>query len=94
MTVQEAIAAAEKLLPGDAAPDGEIDPRWRAIIVVGEFIEDDPEAVWSFILRWGSSPDEDLRTAIATGERVGKRTGPVPAANSASFASRLRPVFL
>jgi hypothetical protein len=66
VTVQEAIAAANALLPGHAAPEGEIDPRWQAVIAVGEFIEDEPEAVWSFIVRWDSSPDEDLRAAIAT----------------------------
>ena len=66
MTVHDAIAAAETLLPGRAAPDGEIDPRWQAIIAVGDFIEEEPDAVWSFILRWGSSRDEDLRAAIAT----------------------------
>ncbi len=66
MTVQEAIAAADAILPGVAAPEGARDPRWQAIIVVGEFVEDEPEAVWSFIVRWGASPNEDLRTAIAT----------------------------
>jgi hypothetical protein len=66
VTVQEAIAAADAILPGVAAPEGARDPRWQAIIVVGEFIEDEPEAVWSFIVRWGASPNEDLRTAIAT----------------------------
>jgi hypothetical protein len=66
MTVQEAIAAAEALLPGHAAPEGEVDPRWQAIIAVGEFVEDEPEPVWSFVVRWGSSLDEDLRAAIAT----------------------------
>jgi len=66
MKVEEAIAKAEELLPGQAAPEGEVDPRWQAIIVVGEFIERDPEAIWPFILRWGSHEDEDLRTAIAT----------------------------
>lgn len=66
MTVQETIAAAESVLPGRAAPEGETDPRWQAIIAVGEFIEDEPEAVWSFVVRWGSSPDADLRAAIAT----------------------------
>ena len=66
MTVQEAIAAAESMLPGRAAPDGELDPRWQAIIAVGEFVEEEPEAVWQFILRWGSSSDEDLRAAVAT----------------------------
>ena len=66
MTVEEAIAAAEPLLPGHAAPDGAIDPRWQAIIAIGDFVESDPDAVWSFVLRWGAWPDEDLRAAIAT----------------------------
>jgi hypothetical protein len=66
MTIHETIAAAEALLPGVAAAEGEIDPRWQAIISVGEFIATDPEAVWSFILRWGGSPDSDLRMAVAT----------------------------
>jgi hypothetical protein len=47
MTVQQAIAQAAALLPGSAAPEGEIDPRWQAIIAVGEFIENDPEPVRS-----------------------------------------------
>jgi hypothetical protein len=36
------------------------------VIAVAEFIESNPEPVWSFILRWGCSEDEDLRMAIAT----------------------------
>jgi hypothetical protein len=66
MTVHEAIAAAERLLPGVAAPDGELDPRWQAIIAVEEFIETDPEEIWRFIQQWGRHEDEDLRSAIAT----------------------------
>jgi hypothetical protein len=66
MTVQEAIAAAEVLLPGRAAPDGRTDPRWQAIIAVGEFIETEPDAVWLFIRRWGGSTNTDLRSAVAT----------------------------
>jgi hypothetical protein len=66
MTVQEAIAEAERVLPGVAAPEGQIDPRWQAIIELEWFIETDPEEVWGFIQRWGRHPDEDLRTAIAT----------------------------
>jgi hypothetical protein len=66
MTVQEAIAAANSVLPGEAAPAGDLDERWQAIIRVGEFVETEPELVWSFIMRWGSSSDEDLRMAIAT----------------------------
>jgi uncharacterized protein DUF6869 len=60
------MAKAEAVLPGEAAPDGKIDQRWQAIIAVGEFIETEPEAVWSFVLRWGSAPDKDLRMAITT----------------------------
>ena len=66
MSVYDAIAKAEAVLPGHAAPEGEIDPRWQAIIAIGEFIETERDAVWSFIIRWGGHPDEDLRTAIAT----------------------------
>ena len=63
--VYDAIAKAEAVLPGHAAPEGDIDPRWQAIIAVGEFIETEQDAVWSFILQWSGHPDEDLRTAIA-----------------------------
>jgi hypothetical protein len=65
-SVYEAIAMAEAVLPGQAAPEGEVDPRWQAIIAVGKFIETEPEAVWSFIDQWGGHRDEDLRMAIAT----------------------------
>jgi hypothetical protein len=66
VTVQEAIAQAEKILPGHAAPDYEIDPRWQAIIEIGEFVKSDPEEIWHFISRWGIHSDDDLRTAVAT----------------------------
>ena len=65
-TVTAAIEAAEALLPGEAAPDDELDPRWQAIIEVSEFIPSDPDAVWAFTAKWGVHDDEDLRTAIAT----------------------------
>ena len=66
MTARETIAEAEAILPGQAPPEGEVDPRWQAIIKIAEFIREDPEAVWAFILRWGCYEDQDLRTAIAT----------------------------
>ena len=66
MTVHEAIKAAEQVLPGQTAPDDQVDPRWQAVIAIGKFIEQEPEAIWPFVARWGSHPDEDLRTAIAT----------------------------
>jgi len=65
-TVHEAIAAADRILPGRVAPPGEEDPRWQAMIAVGHFVEIEPEAVWSFARRWGTSPDDDLRMAVAT----------------------------
>jgi hypothetical protein len=66
MNVSEAIARAEAILPGQQAAEGEKDPRWQAIIAVAGFVESDPEAVWSFVERWGKHPDTDLRAAIAT----------------------------
>jgi hypothetical protein len=66
MTIDEAIEAAERLLPGESAPPGQVDPRWRAIIKVGEFLETEPQGVWSFIAKWGVNDNDDLRAAIAT----------------------------
>jgi hypothetical protein len=66
MTVNEAIRRANLILPGRPAPDGQNDPRWQAIIAVGEFIRTEPEAVWAFVDRWGKHANDDLRAAIAT----------------------------
>jgi hypothetical protein len=38
MTVNEGINAAESLIANGPAPGGVIDPRWQAIIAIGEFI--------------------------------------------------------
>ncbi|MHC4218037.1 MAG: hypothetical protein ACYSU7_06220 [Planctomycetota bacterium] len=66
MTIDEAIQSAERLLPGTPAPDDAMDPRWQAIIEVGEYIESEPEKVLQFVLRWGGHAQDDLRMAIAT----------------------------
>ena len=66
MSIDEAIAKAEALLPGEPAPDDEIDPRWQAIIEVVAYIESDTDAVWAFAERWGAHEQDDLRMAIAT----------------------------
>ncbi len=66
MNVHEAIESAEATLPGVAAPDGQPDARWQAIIEVAGFIEDEPELVWLFVERWGQHSDKDLRAAIVT----------------------------
>ena len=66
MSVTEAIAFADSLLPGTPSPEGQDDPRWQAIIEVGHFIVTAPEAVWKFVRRWGVCPVEDVRDAIAS----------------------------
>ena len=65
MTVFEAIARAESLLPGRPVDVGD-DPRWQAIIEVGEHITTHPDEVWQFAHHWGSNEQLDLRQAIAT----------------------------
>lgn len=66
MGVVGAIAFADKLLPGMPAREGERDPRWQAIIAVGEHVATHPDQVWEFVARWGVHSDEDLQAAIAT----------------------------
>jgi hypothetical protein len=53
------------ILPGRPAREGDIDPRWQAIIAVGEFIESEPEIVCDFAMRWARRPGADLQRAIA-----------------------------
>lgn len=67
MDVHQAVLDAERILPGQVASGGQVDPRWQAIIRVGQFIDSDPDVVWRFIARWGCHEDDDLRMAIATG---------------------------
>lgn len=64
--VTSAIKKAEKLLPGIPTPEGKVDPRWLAIIEIGEYLETDPQEIWPFIRKWGAHPNEDLRIAIGT----------------------------
>jgi len=65
--VQYAILAAEALLPGTPAPEGETDPRWQAIMKIEDFVESEAEAIWPFAQKWGSVANEpDLNAAIAT----------------------------
>jgi hypothetical protein len=63
--VHIAIEAAEKILPGEVAPEGQEDPRWQAIMLIEDFVEAEPEAILSFVLKWGRHEQEDLRSAIA-----------------------------
>jgi hypothetical protein len=64
--VRNAIRRAERILPGTPAPEGDVDPRWQAIIAVGNFVESEPEVVWGFVQRWGRHANPDLRASIAT----------------------------
>lgn len=65
-TVQQAIAAANVILPGVPAPDGDEDPRWQALMRIAEHIEGEPDAVWTFVANWGCHEDDDLRMGVAT----------------------------
>jgi hypothetical protein len=66
MNVQAAIHNADAILPGKAATEGQPDPRWQAIIAIADYLQTDPEPIWTFCERWGQSEDADLRAAIAT----------------------------
>jgi hypothetical protein len=46
--------------------DADNDCRWQALVVVGESVESNPEAVWQVVLEHGVSEDEDMRTGVAT----------------------------
>jgi hypothetical protein len=46
--------------------DSDNDCRWQALIVVGEYIRSDPEAVWAVICEYGASDDDDMRDGVAT----------------------------
>jgi hypothetical protein len=65
VSVTEAIQHANTLLPGVPAQEGEMDPRWQAIIEIGNYVETNPDEVWQFARRWAGHPQEDLRDAIA-----------------------------
>ena len=46
--------------------DADNDCRWQALIVVGESVETNPEAVWQVVCEHGVSDDEDMRMGVAT----------------------------
>ncbi|MGB7729310.1 MAG: hypothetical protein WBL50_14860 [Candidatus Acidiferrum sp.] len=51
MSVENALSAAERLLPGVPAPKSATDERWQAIIQLGYFVEDEPEAMFGLRTR-------------------------------------------
>ncbi|MGD9851868.1 MAG: hypothetical protein AB7T38_11420 [Nitrospirales bacterium] len=68
MTVQEAIAHADRVLIHQkaSAAEGDKDPRWQAVIAVADFIPTEPEPIWQFVCRWAELQDDDLRNALST----------------------------
>ena len=46
--------------------DADNNCRWQALILAGEWIQLAPELVWSLVLEFGASGDEDMRTGVAT----------------------------
>ena len=56
-----AVARAEAMLSS-----ADNDTRWQGAILLGQFCETAPETIWPSVVRWGSSTDDDMRTAIAT----------------------------
>jgi len=65
MSILEAISHAESLLTIQSVATGP-DPRWQAIIEVGEHINESPQEVWHFIRRARVDADEDLEVALTT----------------------------
>jgi len=66
MTVEEAIAAAEVLLPGHEAPA--LDPRWQAIIAVGGIRRDGARGVlrrFPYFLVYRVEPERVVIVAVA-----------------------------
>lgn len=66
MTLAETLARADALLLGGPPPAAERDRRWPAVARLAAFIDQEPDAIWAFVARWGSDPDAQVRTAIAT----------------------------
>ena len=40
--------------------------RWQALLVIAEFAEEAPEAVWEIVLKQGSAANAEQRSAVAT----------------------------
>jgi hypothetical protein len=61
ITVADAIARADAVLPGSGEDDPE---RWPAVIAVCEFIESDPEEFWDFVVRWAATWMQTFATLL------------------------------
>lgn len=65
MNATAAIDKAKRMLRCSPAEEG-LDPRWQAIIDVSEYLETEPERIWTFIEELHDTKDADLRAALAT----------------------------
>jgi hypothetical protein len=65
-TIDDLLAAADRALAGPPTVAGEVDARWQALLEVADCIRTNPDEIWALVRRWGSSPDEDVRAAVAT----------------------------
>lgn len=65
MDISNAISNARALLHLKPVETGS-DPRWQAILAVGEFIECSPVEIWQFINCARVDADEDLEAALIT----------------------------
>lgn len=66
ISLDRAIAAAEKALTTRGISKERQRARWQAIGRVADFIETHPEEVWSFVDKWGRSRSKDVRMAVST----------------------------
>ena len=64
--IRGVLATADGVLLDPPVSAGEVDARWQVLIEVADFVKTHPDEIWPFVRRWGSSPDEDIRAAIAT----------------------------
>ena len=65
MSINAAIDRAKATLGCPSVEHGQ-DPRWQAIIDVGEDLASEPQRIWTFIEELHDTQDEDLRSALAT----------------------------
>ena len=65
MSVDTAIERAKATLACAPVEQGQ-DPRWQGIIDLGEYLQSEPQRIWTFIEELHDIQDEDLRSALAT----------------------------
>ncbi|NLS98305.1 MAG: hypothetical protein GXX96_39750 [Planctomycetaceae bacterium] len=65
MSIERALSKARATL--DHAPvQAGVDPRWQALIDVGEHMDSSPDEIWEFIEDTRRDADEDLEAALTT----------------------------